>query len=406
MTNEIKNEIAEFYNRRRLEMELFGELSKANVSLYNADCREILKTLKQNSIDACVTDPPYHLTSTKNSSKGIMNKEWDGGDIAFSVELWAEVLNVLKYGGWLLAFGHPRTYHKMASAIEQAGFEIIDSISWLYGNGMLTAHNMGNAFDKKANAIRKVIGQINRGNGRQFAECCNGFKKGVVDITEPETDAAKQWDGWRNKLKPSHEVIVVARKPIEGSLTDNVQKYGCGALNLKACKLENGNLPTNTIISEEVADTLKDKAPFFYCPKPSKEERHAGCEHIVGSCRSDSSKQRTYRDKCAVCGKKFLGTEHTKCQCPIGVKKTDTSLVETGNYHITVKPIRLMQYLVELVTPPNGICLDIFAGSGTTGLACINLGIDCILIEKDKDYFEIVKARVAFAQGRNPSDAA
>lgn len=370
MINKNIDDFAEIHKRRQLEMEMFGKLPTANITLHNADCRDVLDKLKPNSVHSAVTDSPFHLISAKNVSKGYMDMKWDGGDIAFQVELWKKVLSVLKPGGHALAFGHPRTYHRMACSMEDAGFEITDTFFWLYGTHMSTSHNISKAIDKKANATRNVIGQVDRGNRRQFAEGHSGFKKGIVDITEPATDAAKQWDGWGTKVRSSSCPIVVARKPIEGTIAENVLRHNTGGLNLDACRLPNGNLPTNTIISETVAAVLKNKAPFFYCPKPSREERHRGCEHIVGP------------------------------------KQTDASVAEKGNYHNTVKPIALMEYLVKLVTPQDGICLDIFGGSATTVLACLNLGIDCILIEKDKGYFEIAKARVAYAQGKNPSDAA
>ena len=143
---------------------------------------------------------------------------------------------------------------------------------------------------------------------------------------------------------------------------------------------------------------LKDKAKYYYCPKVLKKERNAGCEHLVAKVQNSKGKGRTYNDRCAVCKKKFIGSENSRCQCPTGVKKTDKSVYKNKNNHPTVKPIALMQYLVELVTPPNGTCLDIFMGSGTTGIACANQGFDFIGVDREPEYFEIGKARISHWQ--------
>jgi site-specific DNA-methyltransferase (adenine-specific) len=313
------------------------------VVLYNDDCIKALRALPSNSIESCVTDPPYHLTSAKkHGKKGFMGKEWDGGDIAFRVELWKEVFRVLKPGGHLLAFGHPRTYHRIACAVEEAGFEIRDSIIWLYGQGIPFGGN----------------------------------------------------------LKCLHQPIVLARKPFRGTKKANVAAYGTGKLQIDACRIENGTsrYPSNVIISEEISNFLGEKALFYYCPKISIKERNLGCEHLEAKPQNSSGKGRTYNDRCRACRKKFIGSEKTRCQCPPGAKKTDKKVYKNKNNHPTVKPIALMEYLCKLVTPKNGVCMDIFAGSGSTGIACVNSGFRFIGIEKEKDYFEIGEARIKHAQ--------
>ena len=221
---------------------------------------------------------------------------------------------------------------------------------------------------------------------------------------------------------------MLARKPIsEKSIAQNVLKFGTGGINIDACRIgdeggtkavviskndnENihdgsistdveivsigkGRYPSNTIIDEEVAKLLGDKAKFFYTPKVSQKERNAGCEHLEAKMQNSNGKGRTYNDRCAVCKKKFIGSEMSRCQCSTGVKKTDKTVYKNKNHHPTVKKVSLMEYLVKLITPKNGICLDIFMGSGSTGVACSNLGFNFIGIDREEEYYEIAKARI------------
>jgi site-specific DNA-methyltransferase (adenine-specific) len=193
------------------------------------NCLDTLKTLADASIDSIVTDPPYEL--------GFMGKAWDASGIAYQVQLWAECLRVLKPGGYLLAFGGTRTYHRMAVAIEDAGFEIRDSIHWTYGSGFPKSLNVSKAIDKAAKAERKMIKQVKR-TGKE-AGTYGAFAGNNIE-TAPATKAAKQWDGWGTALKPSHEPIVVARKPLDGTVADNVQQHGTGAINIDASRIGSG----------------------------------------------------------------------------------------------------------------------------------------------------------------------
>jgi hypothetical protein len=286
---------------------LFSLTELGNADLFNGDCYDVLRTLPSNSIDSCATDPPYHLWENKSSNnKGFMGAEWDGGGIAFDSKIWRELKRVMKPGAYLLAFGHPRTYHRMTCAIEDAGFEIKDSIMWLYGQGFPKSHDTGKAIDKKYGAERKVVGHKDRGSGRQFAEGHSGFKTGIVDITLPASDDAKHWDGWGTALKPSHEPIVLAQKPLsEKTIAENVLAWKAGAINIDDCRIGE-RFPSNTIISEEIAETLKDKAKYFYCPKPSQKEKNMGCENLKIISQDSISNKRTYNDRCVVCDKKFI----------------------------------------------------------------------------------------------------
>lgn len=227
------------------------------MTLHRGDCLDVLPSLAENSLSACITDPPYHLSEVphvkrggfggqrseerKSARRGFMGKQWDGGDIAFRPELWAQVLRVLKPGAHLLAFSGTRTYHRMACAIEDAGFEIRDQIGWAYGSGFPKSHDVSKGIDRAAGA-RKVIGSYRRGlamhPGNEGADNWRDNYTGEVEITAPATPEAEQWKGWGTALKPAWEPIVLARKPIsESSIAANVLKWGTGALNIDACRV-------------------------------------------------------------------------------------------------------------------------------------------------------------------------
>lgn len=210
-------------------------------TLYVGNSLDILPTLPDNSVDSIVTDPPYEIS--------FMSRKWDATGIAYSVELWAECLRVLKPGGHLLSFGSPRTYHRMACAIEDVGFEIRDSIHWTHGAGFPKSLDVSKGIDKGAGAEREVIERkrvkgggmesVNRANADQHGYRPDGYQKGenVLDVTAPATDDAKRWAGWGTGLKPSHEPIVVARKPLEGTVVANILEYGAGAINIDGCRV-------------------------------------------------------------------------------------------------------------------------------------------------------------------------
>lgn len=327
-----------------------------NYELLKGSNLEILPTLAENSIDAIVTDPPYQL--------GFMGKKWDSSGISYNVGVWRECLRVLKPGGHLLAFGGTRTYHRMVCAIEDAGFEIRDSIHWLYSSGFPKSLDVSKAIDKAAGAEREIVGSkklggnaaqsFNEKSGKLYAANTNsvGVKPIEVPLTAPATDDAKLWEGWGTALKPAHEPIVLARKPLQGTVANNVLEHGTGALNIDETRvknLENQNLwPANIILNEEVAEHHPEWATYFYCSKASKKERNAG--------------------------------------------------LETQNIHPTVKPLALMRYLIRLITPPEGTVLDPFAGSGTTLAAAIQENKNAIGIELTEDYWPIIEARCEWAQ--------
>jgi len=378
--------------------------------IHCGDCLDAMRGMEPNSVDAIVTDPPYALTTTKrwatddnfsqNQSdvgrrftKGFMGKEWDGR--LPGTETWTEVLRVAKPGCHLLAFGGTRTFHRLACAIEDAGWEIRDTLMWVYGSGFPKSHNL----------------------------------KG-------------EHEGWGTALKPAWEPIILARKPLEGTVVANVQKWGCGSINIDGCRvgedggttrtngsnagkprntlhggnfgvsaLDKGRWPANLLHdgSEEVLELFPNSsitgnrciknrvqqsmgstpfmrgqdapeytdsgsaARFFYCAKASRAEREAGCEgmeekHVTCRPLSDDEDDRTIQER--LHGRK------------------------ARNHHPCVKPLALMRYLCRLVTPPNGIILDPFMGSGTTGMAAKIEGFRFIGIEKEKEYCEIARKRI------------
>jgi site-specific DNA-methyltransferase (adenine-specific) len=374
--------------------------------LHHGNCLDILRTLPDASVDAVVTDPPYGLS--------FMGKRWDY-DVP-SVEIWEQCLRVLKPGGYLLAFAGTRTQHRMAVRIEDAGFEIRDMIAWMYGSGFPKSLDVSKALDKAAGAKREIVGQWkptgtarpskgkSHSAAKTTADC--GYDpdtNAMVDITAPATEAAKQWQGWGTALKPAMEPITMARKPFRGTVADNVQAYGTGAINIDGCRIGNdliktmaksqgegfqtdyngceesthlGRWPANVLHDgcEDVLRGMGEAARFFYTPKACKEDRDDGCEMM--EARQYSHDGRT----------KPLENAYQRNES------------EARNFHPTVKPTDLMRYLCRMVTPPGGIVLDPFTGSGSTGRGAVLEGFRFIGCEMDADYIEIAKARILAAE--------
>ena len=406
------------------------------MKLINADCIEAMKAMPDNSVDSIVTDPPYEL--------GFMGKSWDASGIAFNIEVWQEALRVIKPGGHLIAFSGSRTYHRMAVAIEDAGFQIRDQIMWVYGSGFPKSHNISKGIDKASDFEGEVIGTEKIDIGIQGGSMHAGRQTNVVEreVVELSPDAAK-WQGWGTALKPAHEPMVLARKPLEGTVANNVLTFGVGGLNIDATRVgsdvlpeqkagqaqigtferdnmvtpeRTGRFPANFIHdgSDEVVALFPDtKSPatytrksdgfgsgsyiigetagteslnygdsgsaarFFYCAKASKRDRNEGLDGF-------EVKEKRYMATANGTGKTSKGME------------AFTSL-PSANYHPTVKPTTLMQYLVRLVTPPNGIVLDPFMGSGSTGKACAYEGFDFVGIDQSAEYVAIAQGRIDFA---------
>jgi site-specific DNA-methyltransferase (adenine-specific) len=334
--------------------------------ILKGNCLDTLKTLPDCSIDSIVTDPPYEL--------GFMGKSWDASSIAYNVEMWAECLRVLKPGGHLLAFSGSRTYHRMTVAIEDAGFEIRDQIAWISNKTFPKSLNVSKAIDKAAGLLEHEASAFTVA-GRTDKNLPSPVTKGY-EPPKPQSPEAQRWQGWGTGLKPSMEPVVLARKPLEGTVAQNVTTYGTGALNIDGSKVgreirhnpSNSNDGTTAVTwtqgretqgretqgrwpANVLHDGLEEEwAKYFYCAKTTSAERNAG--------------------------------------------------LDKSNPHPTVKPIALMRYLVKLVTPPGGTVLDPFLGSGSTAVAAILEGFEWVGCEMTEDYWPIIEARVQWAQNQ------
>jgi DNA modification methylase len=500
-------------------------LTIRNAVIYQGNNLEVLPTLPDNSVDSIVCDPPYEL--------GFMGKSWDNSGIAYSVELWQECLRVLKPGGHLLAFGGTRTWHRLAVAIEDAGFEIRDNIAWLYGSGFPKSHNISKAIDKYLlnenlskdllpdeqafcewmqqhsgitisqskevlGSARFITGQVEIVNtatadkphlGRRamiptFAawqkikpllavEAPEWVEALVKEPPKPAMEHPNEWNsgkgegtagtneyaGWGTALKPAHEPIVVARKPLTGTVAQNVLEHGVGGINVDACRIgftdtetdnrigtdfisnngdasnnandnqvpnkhyvqmykSEGRWPANIILDEYTAELLDKQSGvsksgkagirtsdgfnanaygsgvgikagqangefgdsggasrFFYVAKASKRDRNEGLDELPEVRHSDRN---------ATDG---VGGDNPR-------NRTNQP---KQNFHPTVKPTALMQYLIRLVTPDNGVVLDPFAGSGSTGKAAILENKHFIGIEVTPEYLPIIEGRLTHA---------
>ena len=407
-------------------------------TIYNGDCLVVMDSMKKCSVDSIVTDPPYHLTSIverfgkegsapakfgtdgafARASKGFMGKEWDGGDIAFQVDTWRKCFELLKPGGHLIAFSGSRTYHRMAVAIEDAGFEIRDQCIWLYGSGFPKSHNIGKQIDKIQGNERKVIGTIERGSVQDAinkgvgytADPANKNNKAIFGYgTETVTKGNSQWEGWGTALKPAHEPIVLARKPIDQkSVADNVLKHGVGGINIDDCRVQCE--PDDDIVRPDRTDA---QAYNFF--RGGEQDR---MNVRKTTRRQPRSEQNVWSDDNSGLKPDMFADADPKGRFPSNVMHDGSCVVEdvfpdvssryfytaktnqaernagANNTHPTVKPVELMRYLVRLVTPKAGLVLDPFMGSGSTGMAAREEEFKFIGIEKEEEYYEIAKARI------------
>ena len=365
-------------------------------TLYRGDCLEVLAAMEPESVDAIVCDPPYGI--------GFMSKTWDALPPG---EDWARAcLRVLKPGGHLVAFGGTRTVHRLACAIEDAGLEIRDTVAWVQWQGFPKSKNVPLSIDKGE-------GHPNRGRAIPTAstyqatdtEHAHRLTSNPVGPYEPQTEAARTWDGFGTALKPAHEPAILARKPLAGTVAANVLKHGTGALNIDGCRYAYGDPawpgPTGkeylrgemlTTTREQSAHTVSLPAttmPFFdergrwpanlyACPKPSRAEREAGCERLPGRTGAEAT-DRTEGS---------AGLDNPRA----GAGRTADRV---KNHHPTVKPLGVMRWLCKLVGGQRGsVILDPFMGSGTTGCAAMLEGFDFIGIEREPEYMQIAEARI------------
>ncbi|SIF35440.1 DNA methylase N-4/N-6 [Mycobacteroides abscessus subsp. abscessus] len=430
-----------------------------SVTLYHGDCLDVLRELADKSVDAVITDPPYGIA--------FMGKAWDqpgefgslrkgsasgrsrpnpgrtapasksGADIAGTYDLspaamlnfqrwctaWAtECLRILKPGGHLLAFGGSRTWHRLAAAIEDAGFEIRDSIAWLYGSGFPKSLDVSKAIDKAAGAERGVVGTHHRhGGGSAVSGSMLGSlgTDSELPLTAPATVAAKRWQGWGTALKPSFEPIVVARKPLSGTVAQNVLEHGTGALNIDACRVTTGDAlvrpsvqrhdnevlgkglgagaqvepagrwPTNVVLDEHQAEALDRQTGVLHSGtmRAGTERQPRAGGTIYGADTRTFAPADTYGDSGGA--SRFFPVFRYEAKAPTSERPN-----ADGVQHPTVKPLDLMRWLVRLVTPVGAVVLEPFAGSGTTAEACVLEDRQCIAIEREADYLPLIVSRL------------
>jgi DNA modification methylase len=382
--------------------------------LLHGDCLERLRELPACSVDACVTDPPYGLS--------FMGKKWDY-DVP-GEDIWRECLRVLKPGGHLLAFAGTRTQHRMAVRIEDAGFEIRDMIAWCYGSGFPKSLDVSKAIDKAA-GVRghdsvgfNVAGKTSGLGVIQRPE----LRSDHPDYVKPQgiTPEAQQWQGWGTALKPALEPITVARKPFKGTVAANVLEHGTGAINIDGCRVG-----TSRGVPASLSKSKSSNTYGFGATSGHERELdpnigrwpanliHDGSDEVVGLFPQSNSATPS-ANGCYGEGKGQGGPGNggfgaglnsaTPNRAPIGdtgsaarffyCAKASKADRNEGNTHPTVKPTDLMRYLCRLVTPPGGIVLDPFMGSGSTGKAAMLDGFRFIGIEREAEYLEIAKQRM------------
>ena len=415
-------------------------------TIHHGDCIETMNAMPPESVDAIVCDPPYGLSNTTPAQvadtiakwaggdrghvptgRGFMGKSWDA--FVPPPAVWDECMRVLKPGGHMVVFAGSRTHDLMGLSIRLAGFEMRDSLAWLYGSGFPKSHDIGKAIDKLAGAEREVVGTArrsqNRSEGwdrpwmREQMESLGGSGMAEHAITAPATPEAQRWDGWGTALKPAFEPIVLARKPLaEKTVARNVLAHGTGAINVDACRIAatdkakfpagvvsetesvygggagiygdrprpedaspSGRWPANVLLDHHAAAWVDEQSGITQ--SPTSTGRGAGGQNGMYSPIGGQGTVPAPGDKGGA--SRFFYT----AKAP----KSERPNVD-GVQHPTVKPLAIMRWLIRLVTPPGGVVLDPFAGSGTTIEAALIEGFDPVGIEMEADYLPLIQHRI------------
>lgn len=438
------------------------------VTVHHGDSRDVLKSMPDCSISAIVCDPPYSLQTInkrfakvgrndktfsksgphQRTARGFMNQKWDTGETAFDSDFWHEALRVLKPGGHVVAFGGTRTYHRLACAIEDAGFEIRDMLAWLYGSGFPKSHDVAKGIDKAAGRELEIV-PIGKPVKRMIPgaeQARDGWEKNNGREYQPgqfvPSDEAAPWEGWGTALKPALEPICFARKPLIGTVAANVLEHGTGALNIEACRVAGAPEPTRFDPTKHSHNGWRMDATGEECAANASplgrwpaNVVHDGSDEVVAAFpqsagqQADASasasasartSQNVYgamkkgngREGEASADRRYAGDGSTNFAALPGTRRGDSGSAarffysskadaddRLGSKHPTVKPVDLMRWLVRLVTPPGGLVLDPFAGSGTTGMACLAEGFDCILVEREAEYVADIRRRIDHVSG-------
>jgi DNA modification methylase len=458
---------------------------KMNGKLYVGDNLEHIRKLPDNSVDAVVTDPPYGLGKEPDpravlrdwlvkkefraGGSGFMGREWDA--FVPSPVLWMECYRVLKPGGHLLSFAGTRTYDWVVMGLRLAGFEIRDQIMWIFGSGFPKSLNVSKAIDRAAGAERKIVGTYDPrskfdGKDRKSKAISERWRQyegrddeedrmdwSSAPITAPATQAARQWDGWHTALKPAHEPVVLARKPLDGTVADNVQAHGTGAINVDGCRV---GTVKNVPASPRRAKQGTAYGDLSKCPPDSSGGRwpanimHDGSAEVLagfpmtgkssgGRIGSAGGGAVDYAGSSFVKGdpgfgdtgsaaRFFYSPKASRAEREAGLESLSKSVIDPSreqgsagrdnpragagrngearaNIHPTVKPLNLMRYMVKMVTPPGGTVLDPYAGSGTTLIAAQVEGFRWIGMELETNHAVIAYSRVSHWSDNPPEDA-
>lgn len=409
------------------------------VALHHGDSRDVLRAYPDGYFHAVVCDPPYALVSIvkrfggegakpardgdvySRASAGFMGQRWDTGETAFASAFWAEVLRVLKPGGWLIAASGTRTYHRLACAIEDAGFEIRDMLSWLYGSGFPKSHDVAKAIDRRNGDERPVVGKEILSNdirGGALLDAAHGGERPAFerDITVAASAVSAAWEGWGTALKPACEPWVLGRKPMLGTVAENVLAHGTGALNIDRCRVGSESRPLVVSDRRSGNNTYGDGLCGSVAAGKTETGRwpanvlHDGSDDVISAFPETASGTGAIKRESAA-GRQgnALGRESRPAGTPM-VCHGDAGSAARFFYtakadgedrfasrHPTVKPLDLMQYFVRLVTPPGGVVLDPFAGSGTTGEAAWREGFSAVLIEREAAYADDIRRRLQHA---------